>query len=115
MKGWFVANGDGGTPDAIYKFIQMFGSSGGTGGSNNAVVIEHNHGITDPTHAHNIRRSGATPPSAWTLNTGEIESNYTNYATEGAPTGISVNNEGVDGTGLNMPKFINAIPIIRMS
>ena len=37
-----------------------FGTAGGTGGSKDAVVVQHNHGITDPGHNHTVTTSNTS-------------------------------------------------------
>jgi len=58
LPGWKVCNGIDGTPNLIDRFIVGGTSSGETGGSNDAVVVEHTHTITidntTDTHYHGV-------------------------------------------------------------
>jgi hypothetical protein len=71
-------------------------TAGATLGTEDAVVVQHNHGVTDPGHSHtfNIGASG----------TGSAESGNSSspVSTASATTGITVDNEGVSGVGQNM-------------
>ena len=61
-SGWALCDGNNGTPNLQDKFIVGAGSSyavAATGGSANAVVIQHNHGINDPGHQHTWSRQDA--------------------------------------------------------
>ena len=116
MKGWFVANGEVGTPNCMGRFSRNMNISGGTGGSNDIPVIEHNHGASQVAHAHDVKAhqeyygtSGSTKERLYNLAgwLGGLVSSETPM--------ITVNNEGVSGVGLNKPLYIDSIPIIRMS
>ena len=82
----------------------LFDTAEETGGSKDAVVVSHTHGINDPGHAHTYTRytelavqdGSATPCWAGTstVNTGS------------ANTGISVNTTGVSGTNANVQPYI---------
>ena len=58
MAGWFACNGNAGTPDLFSKFIMGSSISGSFSGSNNAVVVQHNHGASSGnqsvSHTHTI-------------------------------------------------------------
>ncbi|GAH33216.1 unnamed protein product, partial [marine sediment metagenome] len=61
MLGWFVANGEAGTPNCTYRFIHGCGSSGGLGGSRDAIVVQHNHGAISENagaHVHDLKTTG---------------------------------------------------------
>ena len=82
----------------------LFDSAEETGGSADAVVVEHNHTITDPGHTHtynydadaNVRAgsNGGTPFTRTTQNTGSNT------------TGITIDNEGVSGTNANLQPYL---------
>ena len=81
-----------------------FGTAGGTGGSKDAVVVEHNHGITDPGHNHTVTTSNTT-----TIASGSavpLNYLYTTRTTSTSTTGITINNEGVSGTGKNLQPYV---------
>ena len=116
MKGWFVANGEVGTPSCIGRFLRMATTSGGVGGTNDAIVVQHNHGIVDSGHVHNIlMQSGPGSQSPISSAPGDASEGSTSGKIVSSVTGISVNNEGVSGENGNIPLFIHGIPIIRMS
>ena len=72
-----------------------------TGGSADAVVVDHNHTITDPGHTHvGTQRSGQNGDGGGTnwLATATITGSST--------TGITVDNAGVSGTDANYQPFI---------
>ncbi len=72
-----------------------------TGGSADAVVVAHNHTLTDPGHTHvGTQRSGQNGDGGGTnwLATGTITGSST--------TGITVDNAGVSGTDANYQPFI---------
>lgn len=43
LPGWYVCNGQGSTPNLLNKFIRCQSASDVTGGSDNAIVVRHNH------------------------------------------------------------------------
>ena len=61
-SGWYLCNGSNGTPDLRSKFIVGAGSTyspGNTGGSANAVVVEHSHNLTSTTVTGSTSSAGA--------------------------------------------------------
>jgi hypothetical protein len=107
-SGWFLCNGANGTPDLRDRFIVGAGNTyavNATGGTADAVVVSHNHTVTDPGHAHSLIgtalniTSGNYAASSLT----EIPYNVTN--TNSASTGITINNAGVSGTNANLPPY----------
>jgi microcystin-dependent protein len=118
--GWLLCNGSNGTPDLRNRFVVGAGTGssyavGATGGSADAVVISHSHGITDPGHTHDsppgltgpyltnpFNGDGSLDSSA---RTGPTERNTTTAATASRTTGITVNSEGVSGTNANLPPY----------
>ena len=116
MEGWFVANGQSSTPNCMMKFTRSTSSSGGLGGSDDAVVVEHNHGASQVEHSHTLKRItvqvGVDGPNVDHI---RIDGAGTAGYIDNAQPAITVNNEGVSGVGANKPSYINSIPIIRMS
>jgi len=135
-SGWALCNGSGGTPDLRNRFIigasvdsggqsvtTITGSNTKTGGSKDAIVVSHNHTITDPGHTHNpptglsapylsnafsgdgeIDSSGSTGPS---------ERNSTTGASASNTTGISVNTTGSSGTDANLVPYFALAYIMK--
>jgi hypothetical protein len=77
------------------------------GGSKDAIVVSHTHGITDLGHSHDITRRwtpGAVEPA--NLGQGNDGGNMTSTARSSTEaTGISVNYAGTDGTNKNLPPY----------
>jgi hypothetical protein len=114
-SGWFLCNGNNSTPDLRSRFIVGAGtgsaySVGGTGGSADAVVVTHSHSVTDPGHVHLM----AQVPTTFRVADGVIDGsysannqdrNYTDRDTNTNTTGISIQAQGVSGTGANLPPY----------
>jgi len=87
-----------------------------TGGSKDAVVVSHNHGITDTGHNHGHISKGtgnyASGMNEW-AGVGGMLSN--NISTTTNSTGISINSEGVSGTNKNLPPYYALAFIMRIS
>ena len=81
-----------------------FGTAGGTGGSKDAVVVQHNHGITDPGHNHTVTTSSSSTIASG--NAIPLNYLYTTRTTSTSTTGITINNEGVSGTGKNLQPYV---------
>ena len=63
IPGWYKCDGNNGTPNLIDKFVRGNTSSGTTGGSNDAVVVEHTHNVTvsqNEPHTHTVLASSMT-------------------------------------------------------
>lgn len=98
MPGWYKCDGNNGTPNLVDKFIRGATTSGGSGGSDDAVIVDHTH--TD----RFFWGSGAANKC-----TGEQHgSNYTNFTDDGA-------NGGESGIGKNIPAYYALIFIMRIS
>ena len=132
-SGYVICDGNNNTPDLRNKFIIGAGSSyavDATGGSADAVVVQHNHGasssssssssssVTDPGHAHTWTRQDAQndvgyrpwPASnndckATTVNTGSNTTGISVSTSTSTSTSTSINNEGVSGTNKNLPPY----------
>lgn len=112
--GWLLCNGTGGTPDLRNRFVVGAGSTylpNNTGGSADAVVVQHTHTATsavfDPGHAHSYTAPASTGSDATGFDT-EIAT--TTPATTGTnSTGITVattiTSTGVSGTNANLPPY----------
>jgi hypothetical protein len=153
---WRLCNGSFGTPDLRNRFIigasldtattHATGGSGGitrahtsietptdyvTGGTKDAVVVSHSHGITDPGHYHGIGSGGGIiyksttelRPGTFYDVEGGPESGYFSlysnlaftYKSRTAYTGISINSEGASGTNKNLPPYYALAFIMRVS
>ena len=111
-SGWTLCNGSNSTPDLRNRFVIGSGSSynvGAQGGSKDAVVVSHNHDVTDPQHDHNVEvvTDSGSGPAGSTVD--QNSSNGNGYVdTTGirnASTGISIQNRGVSGTDKNLPPY----------
>lgn len=129
--GWTLCNGSNSTPDLRGMFIIGAGGSytkGDTGGSADAVVVSHNHGITEPDHGaagmghnHALSLYGGTTGVVGKIagigdsgGTGPGGSLYTSYTEYGA-TGITVDSAGVSGTGKNLPPYYAICYIMKIT
>lgn len=117
---WALCNGENGTPDLRNRFVVGAGSTysvAATGGSANAIVVSHNHSITDSGHAHNVSsnavRISINDISSGVLWGGEGGSGNKGYA-EVSQTGISVNTTGSAGTNANLPPYYALAYIMRI-
>lgn len=79
-------------------------TNGATGGSANAVVVQHNHGVTDPGHSH-TGTYFRTLTGSFTILTDGGGTLHSEVAIPSATTGITVDNAGVSGTGANLPPY----------
>ena len=143
--GWSLCDGSNNTVDLRDKFIigakqddggvaktNITGSLTQTGGSKDAIVVEHNHGISDNGHNHSINDPGHDhrPIDANTVQSMEVDVNpsteifapaqgsgvNTNNADDTSSettgisinnnsTGISIQNQGSSGTNANLPPY----------
>lgn len=110
--------GDGSTtfnlPDFRDRMPVGAGSSylaANTGGSKDAIVVAHTHGITDPGHTHRYHTGGS--------GTGNYTNNTSVWGGDSYPqtnsntTGITINSTGSSGIGANMPPYLGIYFIIR--
>lgn len=82
-------------------------TAGATGGSEDAVVVQHNHTLTDPGHTHDVTAASvvsASANTAWWYGT-DNGADHTEV-TSSETTGITVDNEGVSGVDANMPPYL---------
>ena len=106
-SGWYLCDGNNSTPDLRDRFIIGSGdtySISNTGGSANAVVVSHSHGVTDPGHAHTIPYSDP----GGTVGISQESTNATQYGTNptnSANTGISIDSAGESGNNKNLPPY----------
>ncbi|OQW34874.1 MAG: hypothetical protein A4E20_01470 [Nitrospira sp. SG-bin2] len=81
-------------------------------GSENSIVVLHNHGITDPGHLHGAGGGGSSGPFAIPSDGGGTAGASSNTTTN--TTGITINNSGSSGTGMNMPPTVFANWMIKL-
>ena len=131
-SGWYLCDGNNSTPDLRNRFI--IGSGAGssysvnqTGGSKDAVIVQHNHSVSDPTHGHSVNDPGHQHntsvtnsnlfpsfggvtigyggPGQYPATTFTMSNATTGVVVNAAGTGISINNNGVSGTNKNLPPY----------
>jgi hypothetical protein len=88
------------------------------GGSSNAVVVSHSHGVTDPGHTHNQWNG---QDNNYLDGTGGInarrasEGNYQGTIIRTNTTGITINTFGESGLNKNLPPYYALAFIMRIS
>jgi len=114
-SGWALCDGQAGRPDLRNRFVVGSGSSysiGNTGGSADAIVVSHTHGVTDPGHSH----SYTGDPTGGTFGTtGQQQRRPAASNTNSVTTGISINPQGSSGTNANLPPYYALAFIIKIS
>jgi hypothetical protein len=129
---WKFCNGTNGTPDLRGRFVmcmnkELDGSylnSGPLnywadintkGGSPDAVVVSHKHGVTDPGHFHKFKGANNAQYAAGEATT--YQGNWNNYQvnTTSDLTNITIDTEGVSGSMKNIPQHYVLAFIMRIS
>jgi hypothetical protein len=108
-SGWVLCDGANSTPDLRNRFIVGAGSGyavGASGGSADAVVVAHTHGITDPGHTHTYGTGGGGGG-------GVGEAGILESSTGTSTTGITINSTGVSGTNANLPPYYSLCYIMK--
>jgi hypothetical protein len=114
-SGWYLCNGSNGTPDLRDRFIVGAGSTyavGATGGSADAIIVSHSHGVSGGDHSHNIN-IGPTLSGGYGLS---VAGGYQNrvvvappasssVSTDSANANVSINSTGSSGTNANLPPY----------
>jgi len=115
--GWVLCDGQNGTPDLRDRFVVGATAGSGdtsypglspnaTGGSANAIVVEHNHTLTDPGHSHsevyNVASNGQDQAGS---GSGDNDNNATQQ-TSTETTGITIDSAGSSGTNANLPPYM---------
>ena len=122
--GWSLCDGSNGTPDLRNKFVLGATNDGSdstypgisvsqTGGTADAVVVQHNHSITDNGHTHTQTGGGTNDDGGPNAPGGNSSGTMSNISTQ--TTGITIDNEGVSGTNQNLPPFLALAYIQRTS
>jgi microcystin-dependent protein len=103
-------------PNMVDRFAVGSGNNysvGNTGGSADAIVVQHSHGITDPGHSHTVKaRTEVT-----TLGSGQqyLTTWPTGITTTSSvKTGITIQTSGVSGLNANLPPYYALIFIMRI-
>ena len=125
-SGWAFCDGTNGTPDLLNRFIigaaadsggqantTVTGSTTKAGGSADAVVVSHTHGVTDPGHRHGGLYNTFTNDESGPYQVPTVSAGT--KLTESATTGITVNTFGESGTNKNLPPYYALAFIMRIS
>ena len=108
--GWVLCDGNNSTPDLRDRFIAGAGNTyavGATGGSANAIVVSHTHGVNDPGHAHNFSYIRNRTQAVFNFfgGTGMDDAITVGGTTDVSGTGISIQSAGSSGTNANLPPY----------
>jgi len=132
LTGWELCDGVDGRPDLRDRFIVGAGSNynpNDTGGSADAVVVEHNHdirdGLNDEGHSHGLSGRALPPDLASDINAalaniidddwqGDSVNSVEGQASPNL-TNIAVLDRGESGVGKNLPPYYALAFIIRVS
>lgn len=116
--GWHLCDGTNGTPDLRNKFMVGAGSTysvGGTGGSANAIVVSHNHTLSDPSHAHTYYKVGGGSPQVDGRDVASLLYQLDTAATTAySTTGITIASAGESGTNKNLPPYYAIAYIMKL-
>jgi len=125
-SGWVLCNGSNSTPDLRNRFVVGAGSTyavAATGGSADATLVSHSHGVNDPGHGHGVSDPGHSHSSpsngapngggagaAFTTGMGNVPghattSSGTGISIQGSGTGISIQANGSSATNANLPPY----------
>lgn len=115
-SGWVLCDGTNGTPDLRNRFIiganadttgesttSVTGTATKSGGSKDAIVVEHTHTINDPGHDHSYQISTIAADTQSGQNTRPRA--LSNQTTGISTTGITINPTGSSGTNANLPPY----------
>jgi hypothetical protein len=121
--GYNICDGTNSTPDLRGQFVIGAGGSyavGATGGSSDAVVVSHTHGITDSGHNHIVNSfKGIVTESTgggygvFGSGFGEVSGTVT-PTTNVSVTGITINSTGSSATNANLPPYYALCYIMRV-
>lgn len=114
----FAANKTIALPKALGRALACYGAGSGltsrvlalATGAEDAIVVSHTHGVTDPGHSHRILVNAAQAGAGGGIY-GVNGSTDIGKFTDGATTNISINSTGSSGTGANMQPtaFLNVM------
>ena len=121
--GWFLCDGSNGTPDLRDRFIVGAGRTyyvGVTGGSKDAVVVEHTHTGTassDGAHTHSIMGS-RTGTGSYHNKLDASNSDLTSASTTGSSGAhtheLSISSAGTSGENANLPPYYALAFIMKL-
>lgn len=120
---WQLCDGTNSTPDLRDRFVVGAGTTyatSTTGGSKDAVVVAHNHSVTDAGHTHGMTYLEVTPPidgdTSWAFDSQDGSSSTSAVRnTNVSATGITINSTGTSGTNANLPPYYALAYIQRIS
>lgn len=116
--GWAICDGTNGTPDLRNRFVVGAGSTysvAATGGSANAIVVSHNHTLSDPSHAHTYYKVGGGSPQVDGRDAASLLYQLDTAATTAySTTGITIASAGESGTNKNLPPYYALAYIMRI-
>ena len=113
LRDKFIIGGHSWNPSVGWE-TNVTGSGTQTGGSKDAVVVQHNHGITDSGHTHTVDAARQLGNEADGSPSNEPYANDSTRTTASATTGISINNEGESGTNKNLPPYFALTFIMKL-
>lgn len=105
--GWAICNGNNGTPNISNRVIVSYGSDFPTlnavGGSKDAIVVQHNHKITNSGNVNNGQSGGdlGAKTARWDSGSGTLLNG-------------DVSTEGESGVGKNMQPYIVLVYIMKL-
>lgn len=127
LVNWALCDGSNGTPNLQDKFVVGAGSAyavAAQGGSANAVLVAHTHGVTDPGHDHTLEYTNTDNGDGRMEESGNGASAGT-HTTSNETTGITINTTGLNaagatansqtGTNANLPPYFSLAYIMRVS
>ena len=91
-------------------------SRGSTGGTKDAIVVEHTHSITQSPHTHDIPNiNGPDTRGSGPFNYTTNWNGATGRNTGGSNANISINSTGTSGTDQNLPPYLGTNYIIKLT
>lgn len=109
------------TPNLTDRFVVGAQTTSGsyavnaTGGSADAVVVEHTHTITDPGHNHDEEGVNDSPGQDQAGSGSGDNDIATTNTTSTETTGITIDSAGESGTGKNLPPYYALLYIMRVA
>jgi hypothetical protein len=131
-EGWHWCDGTNGTPDLRSRFPRgasstTTGTPSATGGSDDAIVVEHTHSVTgstnqEPNHQHAFTTGPQFSGPFGGVGSGISTHNLQNFATNltvgaGAHShtiNVTASTVGTSGTGANLPRYAEVHFIMRV-